>query len=204
MAGGKKQSAVPAWLVMRRTRWVLVLVCLAINATAAPTMQSETAYYTVAGKTPQQIRRSIEIRGPKGDGGRAFHASTRWKVEWAYRWIESNRRCKLNQPQVSLKINMLLPKLATNVQLSAERQAEWDRYAQALLEHEQQHRDYAIAAARELQSALQTLNGWHPCGQLEDQVNDKADRVLDKYERLEREFDQRTDHGAKDGVVLPW
>ena len=182
----------------------LTLTGLAGTSTAAPEIQSETRYYTVQGKTPQAIRQSIETRGPRGDGGRRFHASTRWSVEWGYRWTESNHRCKLRQPQVNLKVNMLLPKLDGKVSLSAARQVEWDIYTKALLRHEQQHREYAVAAANELERELQAIDGWHDCQRLEQMINQRADDVLEKYAALEQEFDRRTDHGAKDGVVLPW
>jgi predicted secreted Zn-dependent protease len=173
-------------------------------APAAPKVSQETLYYQVEGKSPAEIRSSLETRGPIGKGGRRFHASTNWNVEWGYRWIESGWRCQFSTPDITLKVSMLLPKLSNISDYPNSIQQQWGQYYNALLDHEEQHVDFALRAASELEAELNELVGWHPCDRLEQRVAEQAENVLDKYLKQEQEFDRISDHGARDGVVLPW
>lgn len=185
--------------------WLLAaLWSLSTALSAAPEVERENQFYGVTGIAPSEIRASLERSGPVGRNGRRFHASTRWNVEWGLRWIQSGPRCQLHRPQVSLKITLLMPRLEPANGRSETTLQQWQNYYQALYDHELEHADIALRAANELQAVLGDLQGWMACDRLEQRVNDRADEVLEKYVEMEQEFDRRTDHGARDGVVLPW
>jgi predicted secreted Zn-dependent protease len=180
----------------------LSLIVYTQAVTAAPKIKINTDYYDISGHDSASIRDSIKQNGPVGENGKKYHAYTRWKVDWGYRWIESNSSCRLTGLDVSIDITYLLPQLENKTELSESMQQNWDQYYDALFKHEQQHKDFGIQAAHELEK---TLLGIQPqnCVSLEHQLTDAAENVLDKYHRMEREFDINTNHGAKQGITLP-
>jgi len=168
----------------------------------APELRINTRYYPVYGTEALSIRNSIERQGPTGNDGRRYHASTKWKVDWNYRWIESSNHCRLTGVEVRINIDYRLPQLKQLASLTTALQQQWNNYFDALYRHEQRHKDIGILAAQELEKALLDTAP-RSCFALQNHLTDKAQTVLDKYERLEKDFDIETDHGAKQGITLP-
>jgi predicted secreted Zn-dependent protease len=172
------------------------------TAQAEPRISIDLQHYSIQGGDRSSIRREIASKGPVGKNGKRYHAYTQWNIEWGYRWIESSGKCRIQQSDVEVKIDMLLPRLEAG-QRDEELQIAWENYYDALLHHEQWHRDFGISAAREIEHELNSIDGWLACDRLEEVVNRRANDVLQHYAEEERRFDERTDHGASDGVVLP-
>ena len=169
---------------------------------AEPEITIQTRHFPVIGYDSASIRQSIEKNGPVGQDGTRYHAHTIKDIKWNYRWIESKSLCRLTQLNVSIKIEYLLPRLEDPERLDDTLRDRWDTYYQKLLEHEKQHKDYGVMAARELEQNLLSLKQMS-CSRLENELAREADRVLDKYDRLEKEYDRKTNHGVNQGVVLP-
>lgn len=187
---------------MRRGLAILLALILAqLNAFAAPTVSLETTYYPVTGHDLPTIYHSLENSGLSSEGLGTYHAHTQWNIQWGYRWIESAQRCSLTQVNVDIKITYLLPQLQTYDSVDESVRKSWDRFYQALLRHEEHHKEYGIRAARELESVLL---GARPdsCLGLKNKLDAMAREVIDKYDRLEKDYDIRTNHGVNEGVVL--
>jgi predicted secreted Zn-dependent protease len=71
-----------------------------------------------------------------------------------------------------------------------------------LFKHEQQHKDYGVQAANELEQALLAINERQACSTLQNNMADTAQQILDKYDQLEKEFDRVTNHGLNQGIKL--
>lgn len=187
------------------TRYPGVMCCLLVISTvsAEPAVQINTRFYTVTGHTVEDLHRSLTSRGPSGEDGQPYHAHTEWNLNWHYRWVESRSKCRVSQVEVRVDINYLLPQLDPSIRLPAQLQADWDAYYNALYRHEQQHKDHGIQAARELEQQLLFINEPEDCRQLQSHLQQTAQRVMDKYDRLDKDFDRKTNHGINDGVVFP-
>ena len=81
--------------------------------------------------------------------------------------------------------------------------AHWEKYYAALFEHEQGHKDLGVKAALEIENQLLNMGSRRSCEQLELDANKMAKDVVDKYSRLEKEFDRSTNHGLNTGAVFP-
>ena len=172
-------------------------------AVAAPAVNIQTSYYSVSGNDSNSLYQSLQQHGPIGENGNRFHAVTRWKANWSYAWREAANRCQLDKVEVSVDIEYLLPELKGLDTKPEKFRNDWNSYFLALFKHEQQHKDYAIQAATELEQELLAINSQQACLTLKNKMADTAQKVLDKYERKEREFDRVTDHGLKQGIKLP-
>lgn len=184
------------------TLLLLIIYLITHPAIAEPEIIIQTRHFPVIGHDSASIRRSIEKNGPVGKNGTRYHAHTVKDIQWDYRWIESNSSCRLTQLNVSITVEYLLPRLQNPESLDETIRSRWDHYYQKLLAHEQQHKDFGVMAARELEQSLESIPQMS-CFRLENQLRDEADRILDKYDALEREYDRKTNHGVNQGVVLP-
>ncbi len=185
------------WL---RLLFLGLLLVFITGTSAEPRIEIQTRYYPVSGQDPASIYRSLQANGPTGSKG-SYHAHTQWDIRWGYRWIEADDQCRLTRIDVSIDINFLLPQLQGIDTLPEPVRASWDRYYQALLRHEEHHKDYGIKAAHELEHRLLAVEP-QSCFGLENRLKTLARGVIDKYDAMEQEYDRETDHGVKEGVVL--
>jgi len=80
-----------------------------------------------------------------------------------------------------------MPKLKVTDKTPRNLQEKFDKMYAALLRHEENHGKYGIAAATEIEAAA--------CS--------NTDAIFTKYNKADRDYDKRTNHGAKEGVILP-
>ena len=179
------------------------VVLIASQAIAAPVINIQTKYFIVSGHDSNSLYRSLQQNGPIGENGNRYHAVTRWKARWSYSWRETARWCQLSGVDVSLDIDYLLPELKALESKTEHLKKSWNSYFQALFKHEQQHKDYGVQAANELEQALLAINERQTCSTLQNNMANTAQQILDKYDRLEKEFDRVTNHGLNQGIKLP-
>ncbi len=173
------------------------------SSIASPAINIITSFYQVEGKDAETIQQNIQKYGPVGKDGKHYQAVTKRNTQWNYRWIKTVSMCRITSVEVSVDIEYQLPELSAINALPENLRKRWDTYFKALFRHEQQHKDFGVQEAVELEKELLALNKQQDCNQLEDQINDTARKVLDKYDRIEKEFDRVTNHGINEGVKLP-
>ena len=181
---------------------VWLMYSISSTAHAEPFITIHTNYYPISGNNSALIHQSLSQLGPIGKDGKRYHAQTSWELSWNYQWVTSRKNCGLTRIEVHAEVSYLMPKISDDAQLSERMKQQWDIYFAALFSHEQQHKDFAVAAAKELDQKLSALTIL-PCAELDQRISDLSDQVLGKYQKLELEFDLRTEHGIKQGVVLP-
>jgi predicted secreted Zn-dependent protease len=60
----------------------------------------------------------------------------------------------------------------------------------------------AREAAKQIQSRVAEVKAEPECQTLEKNLNELARKIVNEYRNREKEYDQRTDHGAKQGASL--
>jgi predicted secreted Zn-dependent protease len=156
--------------------------------------------YVIAGSNARQLRAAIALLGPVRDGHR-FGAYTDWEITWRF------RRCAsaITMVEVDLVACVTLP--AWRPPRTAPRALvdEWRRYRSAMTAHERGHVALAEEAAHALAAALvQLADEARPFDPtlLDQRCREQAQTIFDHYRELERAYDVRSDHGARDGVAL--
>ena len=109
----------------------------------------------------------------KGPG--RFAALTRPNLRWG-------QACK-----VTLKITYTYPRWKDQSKASAKLREDWKNMMRAMVKHEETHGRHFISAANEIAGAR--------CK--------NAKGIFRKWERISRLFDRRTNHGIKQGIILP-
>jgi predicted secreted Zn-dependent protease len=176
---------------------------LLLQATSvSPRVDETVEYYDVTGSSAPELRAVMDRLGPETDDGERFDALTIWHVRWRYRYESDGDACAISAFTTSVEIRMTLPRWSFRAAGSplAER---WDRYIDALVDHERRHADIGVRAAEAIQRQVSALEPASTCALLEETIQEHAERLLDQYRDEEIRYDERTRHGATQGAVFP-
>jgi predicted secreted Zn-dependent protease len=184
---------------------LLLLGWLATSSTEAATnsFRWSTNYYTVTGTDLPSLHASLEQARPWKDKA-TFAGMTDWRLDWRYQVEPSEGACHCVSFTTTLTITTTLPRWAAAEAAAAPPAVKeaWDRFTKALGEHEHGHAQLALVALADVHQKVKGL-GWDPdCRALGRRIDETAQRALDDHRRRDRDYDQRTRHGATQGAVL--
>ena len=186
-----------------RSRLCLLLLLLPCAALADPAVTTRQVFYRVDGDTATDIWADIESKTPVKHDGRWHVAYTKWNVNWRFWWLENTDGCEITRINTTLDVVYTLPKLTHISSLPDALSRQWNDYYTALYEHERGHKDIGVKAAIEIEEIISAMAPKATCPQLEQAANDLARNVIQKYSRIEKDYDRRTNHGLNTGVVFP-
>jgi predicted secreted Zn-dependent protease len=158
-------------------------------------------HYAVTGSTARQIRAVMELLGPIR-AGRRYGAYTDWEVRWRLSPRRDGELFVAGGVDVVADAVVTLPSWRRPSSASERLAAAWRRYLGALRRHEQAHVEIAEAAARLVDERLGCLEGAPSLAALEQAARGVVADAVARMRRVEREYDQATDHGRLQGVSL--
>lgn len=167
---------------------------------ADPEVKLQTSCYTVQGESARALRASMNTARPKG---MAHDAYTKWHVSWSYTWHQMNGNYALQSSKVSAAINVTLPQWTPPKDADKRLVERWQRYITALRRHENGHAVIGTQAAREIEKKLQTLPAAPSTEALKDLIERTCQQVLTEARDKEKNFDEDTNHGIKEGARFP-
>jgi predicted secreted Zn-dependent protease len=173
-------------------------------AHAEPTVHIRVEYYDVHGHSAHELRQSMNRHGNKWTDGATYDALTTWNVMSHYDLAEENGQCRVVSVKVNAEIVHKLPRWVNRSETAPGLVEKWDRYLQALMVHEEGHRDFGIQAARETEEAISGMTTSRGCEELRSVLKARVDELIDQIKKQELEYDQRTDYGRLQGVVFPY
>jgi predicted secreted Zn-dependent protease len=183
-----------------------LLWCLLLGgippAQAGPTINTHYKYYWIYPKNKQDLGKALDKQSPIISNGQKYRGHTQWQVNWHYWWYENPNSCKITKVKTALTVTYTLPRIAENYRVDAETRQSFDRYWQALFNHEQNHKNSGLLAARAIEKALLNLVAFPTCQQLQTTANQIGNNWVQKYRQRDVEYDRHTDHGRKEGVML--
>lgn len=185
------------------TAQLVVFYLLPAIVLAEPQTRFNNVYYTVAGNTAADIWTDIIAKTPVQHNGKHHVAYTKWNVNWQFWWLDNGDSCEISRVTTKLDVTYTLPKLDNTSSMPESVLARWETYYAALFEHEQGHKDLGMKAAIEIENQISNMSPRTRCKQLELDANEIGKNVIDKYSRIEKEYDRSTKHGLNTGAVFP-
>lgn len=179
---------------------LLAGVACARAAETGRTVQWVTNYYAVTGATPREIRFSITQARPWKNRF-TWDGFTEWKVTWRFQAAREGDACRVANFRPSAIVTTTLPSWRPPPGVAPEVRQAWQQYFVALVQHETVHGRYAHAAVEEMNRKIPALP-LTPCNELPEKINQLANQIMDDYRRREKEYDERTNHGALQGARL--
>ncbi len=177
---------------------VSLAFCQAATANVSGTLTY--SYYVATAKPGTAISAALNQASPFRQGGKVFHAYTKWYVNWHYHWNEQpDGSCRMDDVQVALDSTIHLPALVNE---SDEQHTRFMTYLLALRRHELGHVDFGKQAARAIDAGILSLPEMRSCAELESAGNRLGNRMLDQFRHQEFEYDVTTGHGKTQGARL--
>ena len=156
--------------------------------------------YTVLGANTQDVNATIFRCSPVIEGGEHFAASTEYRLSWNYSYVQADDQlCTIEAVSVGLSTSQVLPQI--NHLGQSNLQANWDRFINNLVIHENGHLDIDRSHAQSLYSSLKAIPPTN-CADLSGLVSSIARREIDSPNATNQAYDTSTKHGTTQGATL--
>ncbi len=176
---------------------VLPLVCDAQNG-----VLWTTNYYAVTGTTLPELRQSIREKRP-WKASFDWDGMTDWQVRWQFSVTPTPGGCRCNNFSTSTSITVTLPRWVAPTNAPETVKQIWQKYWTALAHHEAGHAAIALAAAAEIQKRVKEVGEGADCDFLKRKIKELAQGVVETHRKRDKDYDERTRHGATQGATLP-
>ncbi len=181
---------------------IALVALLAATAHAAPSLTERHEDYTVMGRSAAELRSQLNRLGPRSGDGKIYDANTHSELSWQHTFQTSLDGCRISAADIRLAVVYVMPRWADYSSGSRELRDSWDRFIGNLTIHEQGHRDVGMQVAADLERELLGMRGRY-CDELGRAADEAARSALKTLMDRNREFDDRTRHGADQGAVFP-
>jgi len=158
-------------------------------------------YYRVSGASVGELMASMQSSAPEATQTGTYFARTTWTVEWHGDWTAADSACRVISSQTRLESQMALPRWEATA-ASADLVADWNQFVRSLALHENGHVLNAVAASREVDSRLRSLQA-PSCDVMEATARATIDSVIAVFRAQDEAYDARTRHGEAQGAVWP-
>ena len=184
----------------------LLLILLPHFVFAKISEQVVIKQYPVIFKNDAPTEKEIQDSVPICVDGKKYMGCTKWNVYYTYEPKTVKDTCRIIEPTVTLKAEIMMPGI--NLRINRREFAEiydiYNRFYNALLNHEYGHIEFGKKAAVDINSFLSTLYIKGTCDEAKSFIKVKVDSIINKYSLEELEYDKRTNHGENDGSSYPF
>lgn len=159
-------------------------------------------YYEVLGVNLNDLRSETIKHSPIKHNGGTFRGSVQRYIKPYYEAKRQGEVWYLDRISVKVDFTITMPKWKDYQKANWNEQKRWDDYYNKLLKHELVHKDIGIEAAEKLCRVLAGLKTTNGKSFLLKLANDQAQVIYRECNRLNKQYDEKTDHGHKEGVIL--
>jgi predicted secreted Zn-dependent protease len=173
---------------------LLVLAAAGAPARAQMFYTEEREYYDIRGSSVGELQGEIARLGPGN-----FAAHVRPWVGARYEFRRDGARCWLTSSRVDVKVTFLMPRWVGPPGDHEELRPAWRRMWWKLKRHEDGHKNNWLHAGAAIENALRVLPPEPDCKILERVANATVQRLLERHQKNDLDYDRRTQHGRKQG-----
>lgn len=169
---------------------LLLLIGLPATSSAGPLISKTYSYFTIGGRTADDLDLELGRRGPftKSSGFR-HPGATEIKFGGEVTYLETDRRCSVGEVKVTLSTKIILPRWKNRRQATGSLGLVWDTLAADIKRHEERHAEIARGYARTLERSLLDLSPAADCSTMERRVGDATRKIIDEHDRDQLRFD---------------
>lgn len=158
-------------------------------------------HYEIDGNSLEQLRDSINERGPLDGIMHRRDAYTRWKISWDWPFTPGGKP-DFDKVRASCDVSVTLPRLGKSAQLEPDKLGKWNGYLKAVRKHEAEHVKGVLENYNSIPAKIRSA--WLAQPELTaHEANGIAREVVVGIRRFDADFDRYTRHGRLQGVVLP-
>ncbi len=155
-------------------------------------------WYDVSGDSPEEIRTSLTEEGPKDEAGKRRFAYAEWSIHWNWK-VDASKNIDLSTVTIACSGSLTLPRYQPGPVASPELRAEWERYFERLMQHEEQHLSHPEENAFLILKKLKAAKAQD--GELSLRRAQKiVQGVIYQIREMDRAYDRETNHGKSEGI----
>ena len=187
LAQGRANGASP----MIRTLLAALLVSLAAVPAPAETLTKTYSYFSVGGRTLDELESELNRRGPRvRTTGQRHPGATQMQFNTRLGYAEKRGWCRITEADVTVKVKVILPQWRQRAKADQDVRLVWDTLASDIRRHEEQHVRIARDYARKLERKLLWLGRQRSCDIAAAKAKATADALLAKHDRAQEKFDR--------------
>jgi predicted secreted Zn-dependent protease len=176
---------------------------LAQTAHAEPTVRDVVDYYEVKYSPETGFGPSLAAASPIVEKGKVFHGETKTKISWQYVMERRPDKCRFTEVSIGLGVRYTMPRIIFPYGTPRSVKDDWAKYYDKLMLHEEGHAKIAFQAARELEYGLNRMQSQRRCEDMQRKADTMGRSIVSKSDVRQVHYDEVTEHGLREGVVLP-
>lgn len=177
-------------MMMRFLVCALICACMAVPAGAANLVKTY-AYYTIHGRTLDDIQHELSRRGPTvKTTGLRHPGATRMAFNTRIGYADQPGSCRIVSAVVTVKARVILPRWRQRGRTDRDVRIFWDTLAADIKRHEERHVEIAKNHGRQLEQALLAIDRQDNCKDAAAKAKDVTARILAGHDRAQVQFDK--------------
>jgi len=170
--------------------------------TEGPVIHDNVEYVDVTGHSKRELIEALDRLSVADGNGKRFYGHTHWELRWNFNVASEGAECRVTTVTAQLDVTMSVPRWDPPRNADPALVRTWNAFVAGLHEHEEGHRDIAVAAVQEITRRIEAIPPAANCSKLKRTVGIRANSLLDEYREKGRRYDKTTDHGRTQGAVL--
>ncbi len=167
-----------------------MLLTLPRSADAEAVMTKSFSYFSIGGRTAEDLDHELSHRGPMTKATGARHpGATEIKFGGEITYVDKDRKCGVGTVEVKLHTKILLPRWTNRRRTTADLALIWDTLSADIKRHEERHAEIARNYARTLDKRLQSLRPQDSCEEMQALVTKTTQEVMNAHDKDQMRFD---------------
>lgn len=177
-------------------KFSIVLSLLAVLASAQHAgsdtiISKKTTYFSIGGRTADDLDREMLRRGPLSKTtGRRHPGATMIRFNGNATFVSKGRRCHIGGARVVLSTKIILPRWSNRGKAERRLGLLWDTLASDIKRHEERHAEIARSHARNLEKQILSLPPAGDCNALKARVNRLSEQAMIDHDKDQVRFDR--------------
>lgn len=176
---------------MKRMTLFTFVAAIAATAVQAQSISRTYSYFSIGGRTVEEIDKELTTRGPKiSSTGQRHAGATQMQFSTRYTFESSTGWCRIEDAIVTVKAKIILPRWGQRGRADENTRLIWDTLNADIRRHEESHVQIAKRHARQLERELERLGRRDDCEQMKAAAAQVNARILAEHDRAQDKFDR--------------
>lgn len=176
---------------MNRSLLCALMLTLAATPAAAANLVKTYSYFSVGGRTLDDIEKQLTKNGPEVKSTGSRHpGATQMAFTTRVSYAQTANSCRIANAQVTVKVKVILPEWRRPRKADPQVRLFWDTLSADIKRHEERHVEIAKNHARELEDALKATYPQRTCEAAKAQAAQISAAILAKHDRAQVQFDR--------------
>ncbi|TIQ10890.1 DUF922 domain-containing protein [Mesorhizobium sp.] len=177
--------------MMNRSLLCALMLTLAATPAAAANLVKTYSYFSVGGRTLDDIEKQLTKNGPEVKSTGSRHpGATQMAFTTRVSYAQTANSCRIANAQVTVKVKVILPEWRRPRKADPQVRLFWDTLSADIKRHEERHVEIAKNHARELEDALKATYPQRTCEAAKAQAAQISAAILANHDRAQVQFDR--------------